>query len=247
MMKYNSTQALLCGAAFALTACSSAIDSDGYTYDPWEPMNRSIFSFNEALDTTLLKPIATGYDFIVPDPVQSGVDNFFNNIADMGAIINSVLQLKFEQAAWATARVINNTVYGLGGVFDVGTALGNKRIHADFSSTLAHYGVNSGPYLVLPVLGPSTPRDAFGRLVDKVAVDPMDYVNNDGVSWSAFALNGINTRAKLLDVEKAMGDDVGDKYTLIRDSWVQHRWSRLNDGKRNVRQQQAIDAVFESE
>ncbi|UJF23720.1 VacJ family lipoprotein [Suttonella sp. R2A3] len=247
MTKLNLKHTLLCSSLIVLTACSSAIGPDGYTNDPWEPMNRGIFSFNETLDTALLKPIATGYDAVVPDPVQTGVSNFFGNIADMGAVVNSVLQFKFDQAAWGTARVINNTFFGLGGIFDVATPLGNNKIHADFSSTLAHYGVESGPYLVLPVLGPSTPRDAFGRLVDKTAIDPFDYVNSDEINWTAFALDGINTRARLLDLEQSMGDDVGDKYTLIRDSWIQHRWSRLNDGKRNASQQQAIDDVFESE
>ncbi|MBV7434029.1 VacJ family lipoprotein [Cardiobacteriaceae bacterium TAE3-ERU3] len=233
-------------AAITLSACSSAIGPDGYTYDPWEPVNRKIFAFNDALDTSLLKPVATVYDTVVPDPVQTGVSNFFGNIQDMGAVINSLLQLEFDQAARITARVINNSVYGLGGIFDVGTALGNNKIRADFGGTLAHYGVESGPYVVLPFLGPSTVRDGAGLAVDKLAFSPI-YYTDDGFSWSAAALNGINTRAKLLSVERSLEGVMTDKYTLIRDTWLQHRWAELNKGHRSEEQQEAIDAIFAEE
>lgn len=242
----HRTIALPIVTALALSACSSAIGPDGYTYDPWEPVNRKVFAFNDTLDTTLLKPIATVYDNLVPNPVQSGVTNFFGNLSDIGAIFNSLLQLKFEQAAQVTARVINNTVFGLGGIFDVGTALGNTKINADFGSTLAHYGLESGPYVVLPLFGPSTVRDGAGLAVDKLVFSPI-YYSNDQFSWSAAALSGINTRARLLAVERTVEGTVTDKYTLVRDSWLQHRWGKLNQGQRSDVQQEAIDAVFAEE
>ena len=246
-MNYLSKNIILStAAAIALSACSSAIGPDGYTYDPWEPVNRKIFAFNDALDTTLLKPIATVYDTVIPDPVQTGVSNFFGNIEDMGAIINSLLQLELDQAARATARVVNNSVYGLGGIFDVGTALGNKKINANFGGTLAHYGLESGPYVVLPFLGPSTVRDSVGMVVEKLAFSPI-YYTDDGFSWSAAALNGVNTRARLLSVERSLEGVMTDKYTLVRDTWLQHRWAELNKGQRSDEQQEAIDAIFAEE
>lgn len=238
--------ALSTAIALGLSACSSAIGPDGYTYDPWEPVNRKVFAFNDTLDTALLKPIATVYDTVIPNPVQTGVSNFFGNLEDMGSVINSILQLKFDQAAKVTARVINNTIYGLGGIFDVGTALGNNKIDADFGGTLAHYGLKSGPYVVLPLLGPSTLRDSAGLAVDKLVFSPI-YYTDDGFSWSAAALNGVNTRAKLLTIERSLEGAITDKYTLIRDSWLQHRWAELNHGQRSNEQQEAIDAIFAEE
>ena len=141
-------------AALWLAACSNAIDERGYTHDPLEPLNRVIFTFNDALDTTLLKPISNVYDFVTPRVVQNRVNNFFGNLEDVGAFANSLFQLEIKQSLQVLARVINNTVFGLGGLFDVATPMGNPKIHADFGSTLEHYGVKSGPYLVLPILGP---------------------------------------------------------------------------------------------
>lgn len=242
----SKTTVISIGAIFLLNACSSAIGPDGYTYDPWEPVNRKVFAFNDTMDSAIVKPVAIAYDTVVPDPVQTSVGNFFGNLQDMGAVLNSLLQFKFEQAARGTVRVINNTVYGLGGIFDVGSAWGNNKINANFGSTLAHYGIESGPYVVLPVLGPSTVRDSFGMAVDKLVINPV-YYTDDHFSWSAAALSGINTRAKLLGVEKAVAGTVTDKYTLVRDSWLQHRWGQLNQGHRSDSQQDAIDAVFAEE
>lgn len=246
-MKKNHQLALLLSAATVLASCTSAIDANGYSYDPWEPINRKIFAFNDTLDTALLKPAAIAYDTVTPDVVQTSVGNFFGNIEDMGAVVNSLLQLKFKQAARITARVINNTVYGIGGLFDVGTMWGNDKIKADFSSTLAHYGVESGPYIVLPIFGPSTVRDSIGSAVDTIVIDPMDYVNSSKIAWSKFTLKNINKRARLLDIEKTVAGTITDKYTLVRDSWLQHRWGELNQGKRSDAQQDAIDAAFAEE
>lgn len=232
----------------SLAACSSAIDEYGYTLDPLEPMNRVIFTFNDALDTTLLKPVSQAYDFITPRPVQNRVNNFFGNLDDVGAFANSLFQLKFRQSMQVLARVINNTVFGLGGLFDVATPMGNPKIHADFGSTLDHYGVKSGPYVVLPLLGPSTVRDAGGRAVDAFTTAPLGYLEPERHRWVARGVQTVQTRANLLKAESALGrDQQTDRYALIRDSWLQYRWAQLYGEDAKSAKQDAMDAIFADE
>ncbi|PIE82242.1 MAG: ABC transporter [Cardiobacteriales bacterium] len=233
--------------AIALTGCASAIDSNGYTYDPWEPVNRKIFVFNDTLDTILLKPIATGYHALMPDFGERRVNNFFGNLDDVGSFANSVLQLEFEQSMNILARVINNTVFGLGGLFDVATPLGNPKIKKDFGSTLDHYGIASGPYIVIPILGPSTLRDGFGLAVDRAFFEPLGYYNPDSHRLALTGAKYVQKRANLLSTERAIGSDVGDKYLLVRDSWLQYRWNQLYGEGANTGQQQAIDDIFAEE
>ena len=228
-----------------LAACSNAIDERGYTHDPLEPLNRVIFTFNDALDTTLLKPISNVYDFVTPRVVQNRVNNFFGNLEDVGAFANSLFQLEIKQSLQVLARVINNTVFGLGGLFDVATPMGNPKIHADFGSTLEHYGVKSGPYLVLPILGPSTVRDGAGRIVD-ITTTPTSYLEPERHRWIMRGVSGIQTRANLLKAEKAL-DPASDRYALIRDSWLQYRWSQLYGENASQARDQAMDDIFADE
>ena len=237
----------LIAAAGLLTACSSAIDANGYTYDPWEPFNRKVFVFNDTLDTYLLKPLATGYDTITPGPVKKGVSNFFGNLGDVGSFANSLLQLKFRQSLQILARVIDNTVYGLGGLIDVATPMGNPKIHEDFGTTLAHYGVNSGPFLMLPLFGPSTVRDGFGRVVDTAATPQRLAIGDHREYWTLTAINGIQTRAQLLPLEKVATDQPTDKYTLVRDTWLQYRFGQVTGEQRSAGEQKALDDIFEQE
>lgn len=236
---------LFLAALFMLGACSNAIDEHGYTYDPLEPMNRVIFTFNDALDTTLLKPISNVYDFVTPRVVQNRVNNFFGNLEDVGAFANSLFQLEFKQSLQVLARVINNTVFGLGGLFDVATPMGNPKIHADFGSTLEHYGVKSGPYLVLPLLGPSTVRDGAGRIVD-TALSPVSYLEPERHTWIARGISTIQRRANLLKAEKAL-DPESDRYALIRDTWLQYRWVQLYGEQASQARDQAMDDIFADE
>lgn len=233
--------------SFMLTACSSAIDERGFSYDPWEPVNRKVFVFNDTLDTYLLKPIAKGYDVVTPKPVKTGVSNFFGNLDDMGSFVNSVLQLEFRKSLQILARVINNTVFGLGGLFDVATPMGNPKISEDFGKTLAHYGVKSGPFVVLPFFGPSTVRDGFGRAVDMRVSAPLRYVRDDKVYWSLTGVNVVQTRAKLLPLEKTMDAAGSDKYLLMRDAWLQYRFGQVTGELRSKGEQEALDDVFRQE
>ena len=233
--------------SFMLTACSSAIDERGFSYDPWEPVNRKVFVFNDTLDTYLLKPIAKGYDVVTPKPVKTGVSNFFGNLDDMGSFVNSVLQLEFRKSLQILARVINNTVFGLGGLFDVATPMGNPKISEDFGKTLAHYGVKSGPFVVLPFFGPSTVRDGFGRAVDMQVSAPLHYVRDDKVYWSLTGVNVVQSRAKLLSLEKTMDAAGSDKYLLMRDAWLQYRFGQVTGELRSKGEQEALDDVFRQE
>ena len=244
-MKFPHTLALAASLTLALAACSNAIDENGYTVDPLEPMNRVIFTFNEALDTTLLKPLSNAYDFVTPRVVQNRVNNFFGNLDDVGAFANSLLQLEFKQSLQVLARVINNTVFGLGGLFDVATPMGNPKIHADFGSTLEHYGVKSGPYVVLPFFGPSTVRDAAGRVVDS-ALYPPTYLEPERDRWIAYGVDTLQGRANLLKAEKAL-DPESDRYALIRDTWLQYRWAQLYGDAARDAQQSAMDDIFADE
>lgn len=244
MKKFKKTKfySLILSFALSLSACTSAIDAQGYTHDPWEGMNRGIFAFNDALDTTIVKPIATGYETVVPSPIRTGVGNFFGNLNDVSSLANAILQFDGHATAGIAARVINNTIFGLGGIFDVASSMEAPKIHKDFGSTLDHYGVQSGPYLVLPLLGPSTLRDAISKVPDSF-LNPISYVKEDKVYWSLVGLNAIDTRARFFPLEKKLEGATTDKYAAMRDYWLQYRWQQLGQSVTQA-QQDDIDALF---
>ncbi|AIG02099.1 VacJ family lipoprotein [Pseudomonas fluorescens] len=194
--------------------------------DPWESINRPIFTFNDTVDTYALKPLAQGYQFITPQFVEDGIHNFFRNIGDVGNLANNVLQLKPHQAGVDTARLLVNTTFGVLGLIDVGTKMGLQRSDEDFGQTLGYWGVGSGPYVMLPLLGPSTLRDAPSIYVDSFAA-PYRYMNDIPSRNSAFGLDIIDTRASLLSAEKLIN---GDKYTFIRNAYLQNREFKVKDG-----------------
>ncbi len=223
----GASLAALCGLTL-LTGCAttSGMD-DANPDDPWEGFNRGVFAFNETLDRYALKPAAQGYRFVTPDPVETGVGNFFSNLGEIGTTLNSLLQAKPGNAGIATGRFLINSTVGVLGFFDVASHLDLVGREEDFGQTLAVWGVGEGPYVVLPLLGPSTVRDAAGIPVDAYA-DPLTYVEEDEVRYSLFALDVIDTRAGLLDQEKLIR---GDRYSFIRDSWLQRRRFEVNDGE----------------
>lgn len=189
--------------------------------DRWESYNRAVFKFNMTLDRWLLKPVAKGYDFITPDPVQVGIGNVFSNIGEVGHIANDVLQWRWKQAANDTGRLLTNTTLGFFGLFDVATELGlPENEGADVGLTLARWGVPSGPYLVLPFLGPSTVRDGFSLPVDYYVLDPISYVNPDLDRYAAVSLRFIDQREQLFEVEELAS---GDLYIFVRDAYLQRR------------------------
>lgn len=232
--------AILLGVLF-LGGCSSAIDNQGYSYDPWQPFNRKVFAFNETMDKFVLKPVAKTYDFVLPHPVRTGVHNFFSNLSDVGNLFNAIIQLNGKATAGIAARVIDNTFFGLGGIFDVATPMGNPKISRNFGSTLAHYGVQSGPYLVLPFLGPTTVRDGIGKIPDYFTY-PVSYVPDKTWGWTVRGVDVVQHRAALLPLEKQFEGTTTDKYATMRDAWLQHRWGELGTPVHSDTQE--IDALF---
>jgi phospholipid-binding lipoprotein MlaA len=187
--------------------------------DPWEPMNRKIFAFNEGLDKYLLKPIARGYRFITPDPVEKGVSNFILNIYDFNGIINSILQGRPADAVHITGRFFINTTLGLAGFIDVATHLGVEYRPRDFGQTLAVWGVDQGPFLMLPVLGPRTVRSGIGQIFDTYTGIPYQ-IDDQQFTYAYFALEVIDIRAQLLKAEEMVS---GDKYIFTREVYLQRR------------------------
>ncbi|MCJ8170791.1 VacJ family lipoprotein [Pseudomonas sp. A3.4] len=196
------------------------------TSDPWESVNRPIASFNDTVDKYTLRPLAKGYDYVTPAVVDDGITNFFKNIGELNNLGNNVLQGKLHNAGVDTARLLINSTVGLLGVFDVASHAGLVRNEEDFGQTLAVWGVSSGPYVVVPLLGPSTPRDLAGRLPDatRIAIGNVDHVPTRN---SITATNIIDTRAGLLESEKLI---TGDRYTFIRNAYLQRRDFLINDG-----------------
>ncbi|WP_323121917.1 MlaA family lipoprotein [Burkholderia alba] len=190
--------------------------------DPFEGFNRTMYKFNDTVDTYALKPVAQGYAWAVPQPVRDSVTNFFSNIGDAYIAANNIAQLKIADGVGDIMRVVINTVFGVGGLFDVATLAKLPKHTADFGLTMGHYGVPSGPYLVLPLLGPSTVRDTAGLAVDYVG-NPLTYVKPDGVSWGLFGVNLVNTRANLLGAGDVLNAAAIDKYSFVRNAYLQRR------------------------
>lgn len=198
--------------------------------DPLEPLNRTVFQFNDGLDRALIKPVATAYQNVTPELVRTGVSNFFGNISDIWSVVNNVLQAKPQAAIDSFFRVTTNTLWGLGGIFDVASDMNIPKHSENFGRTLGHWGVASGPYLVLPVFGPSNVRDSFGRLVDSQGDLVVQGVDNISVRNSLVGLRLVDLRASLLGVEDFLEQASLDKYTFARDIYVQrHRSSRAVD------------------
>ncbi|CAI8179786.1 MAG: putative phospholipid-binding lipoprotein MlaA [Marinobacterium sp. xm-d-530] len=217
-------------ALFVLSVSLSSVTAfadESELQDPWEGFNRGVFNFNESLDRAILKPVAQGYRFIMPDVAEQGVSNFFDNLRDVVTFFNNVLQLKPVEATQDLSRVLINTTIGIGGLFDVATAMDIPKNDEDFGQTLGAWGVESGPYLVLPLFGPSTVRDGVGIIPD-MYLDPLNQVESDELRFGLKALKVVDKRASLLDRE---GVITGDRYTFIRDAYLQKREFEVNDGR----------------
>ncbi|HHI75996.1 MAG TPA: VacJ family lipoprotein [Gammaproteobacteria bacterium] len=197
--------------------------------DPLEPFNRAMFSLNDLLDRAVIRPLAEGYQAIVPAPVDRGVTNFFNNLEDVTTAINNLLQFKIGRAASDVGRVLVNTTLGIGGLFDVASNMDLPRHDEDFGQTLGTWGVATGPYLVLPVIGPSSGRDAVGVVVDWFT-DPVTYVQDDTVRWSLRGLDLVDSRADLLNASRVVDQAALDRYSFVRDAYLQRRRSLVHDG-----------------
>ena len=199
-------------------------------YDPLESVNRVIFSINDAVDRAVVRPVAEGYVKVVPRLVRTGVSNVFGNISDMFSAINNALQGKREPLGNDLGRVLVNTTFGLGGIFDIASEAGIEKYNEDFGQTLGYWGLGPGPYLVLPILGPSNVRDTTGLVVHSY-LDPISDVSPDRAKYGLWGLRAIDTRAGFLGTEDLVSGAALDKYTFTRSAYSQRRRSLVYDGK----------------
>jgi len=246
IIRFKVTACLVLG--LFLTGCASTkTNNQNGPYDPLEPMNRAVFNFNEMVYDNVFDPVARGYKKVTPDPIELVVGNFFSNLNDVVVLTNSVLQLNYKSALASSTRLLINTTFGIFGLIDIASDISaasdinlNKR-NEDFGQTLGYYGVGSGPYIVLPLLGPSSARDTFGIAVDSFFMDPVtqgvtgvfmkdvDYINKVALRLPIATVRTINARAQFLDDDKTLEEAALDKYEFTRDAYLQRRTSLVNN------------------
>ncbi len=226
----------LLGLAIALGGCATKENPD-----PWEPMNRGIFAFNETLDKYAIEPVAKGWDFVLPEIVQTGIGNFFDNLNMPIVFANDVLQAKPGAAFFDLMRFLYNSTFGLAGLIDIATMVEIPRNDEDFGQTLGYWGLSSGPYLVLPIFGPSTVRDGTGLLVDSAArsfgyitpfwsgVVGLSGAETTGATIGTTAIELINLRARFLEEIASSRADAFDYYVFVRNAYLQNRRAKVND------------------
>lgn len=219
----------------ALSGCATNSNPN----DPLEGFNRAMFSFNDTVDKAALKPAAQAYEFVLPNFVQTGISNFFGNIGDLWSAVNQILQGRVETGVSSFMRVAINTTFGLGGVLDVSTEARLPKQKSDFGQTLGKWGVGSGPYVVLPLLGPSTIRDT--------AALPADFYGDlwtykKPVNWRnvGSVVRVIDKRAQLLDASNLLEDVALDKYDFVRDTYMQSRKAQIDGSKDEKRTKEEV-------
>ncbi len=205
--------------------------------DPWESWNRGVYKFNDVLDRAIAKPIAKGYVHVVPHPIRTGVSNFFDNLKMTTVMVNDALQGKFRASATDLGRFLLNSTVGIGGILDPASSAGLDKNNEDFGQTLGHWGVHAGPFVELPLLGPSDVRDAPSRLVDAYT-NPGAYIRNAYVKWGLYTVSLVDSRAALLPLDDTL-QHVYDPYAFIRDAYLQRRAYLVSDGK--VSDEQLVD------
>lgn len=217
--------ALALAASVVLAGCSTTGSEQGYgqsAQDPYESYNRSIYSFNTAIDRAVLQPVARGYQDVVPSPARTGVRNFFSNLGDAWSLVNNTLQFKGEAAMSSFFRVAVNSTFGLGGLLDVATEMRLEKHKTDFGLTLGHWGVPTGPYLMLPFLGPSNVRDTAAWPVDYYG-NPLAQLKPDSHRYALTGLRVIDTRANLLGTTDLLESAAVDPYIMMRDFYMAQR------------------------
>lgn len=197
--------------------------------DPLEPLNRTTYRFNDFLDRTIAQPVARGYNRFVPSPVRTGVNNVFSNLGDFTVMLNDFAQLRLIDGMNDLTRFAVNSTFGIFGLLDIATPAGIPKRDQDFGLTLGHYGVPNGPFLVLPLFGPSTFRDAAGFGVDQYTA-PTHYMDP---AWrnSLWGLDFVSTRARYLNATNLLEEAALDKYLFVRDAYLGRRRAQLNEGK----------------
>ncbi|MFT4269042.1 MAG: VacJ family lipoprotein [Xenophilus sp.] len=233
-MKRLRPRAAMAGFAAALcllgAGAAAQESAPAANRDPLESFNRGVYRFNDALDRAVLRPVATAYRDAVPSLVRTGVSNFFGNLGDVWNLANNVLQLKLQGSAETFMRLNVNTIFGLGGLLDIASEAGIERHSEDFGQTLGYWGVPSGPYLVLPLLGPSTLRDAAAWPADHWG-DPVGHVDDIPVRNSLTALEVVDKRTGLLGASRLLEGAALDPYSFMRDVYLQRRDAEVHDGK----------------
>jgi phospholipid-binding lipoprotein MlaA len=229
-MRAAYLRAALASIFLASVVCCTGCATAKNPRDPLEPLNRKVYRFNEAVDKAVTKPVAQAYRAVVPVPVRGGITNVFGNFRDVTTAINNLLQLKVPRAASDFGRVAINSTLGILGLFDVASRIGLEKHDEDFGQTLGRWGMGPGPYLVLPFLGPSTARDTLG-LVGDYFTDPEFYlVTHTPETYVVFATRWINLRANLLSVEEIFNQAALDRYSFLRDAYLQRRRNQIYDG-----------------
>jgi len=216
------------GAVLASTGCATVQNPNAN--DPFEPLNRTVYRFNEGVDAAVMRPLATAYQQVVPQLVRTGVHNFFGNLGDVWSAVNSALQFKFGDAAQNILRFQVNTFFGFGGILDIASDLRIERHREDFGQTLGRWGIPAGPYLVLPFYGPSTLRDTIALPVDR-RYDLLKQVDPHDTRHVLYGARVIDTRASLLRVGNMVEEAALDRYSFTRDSYLQKRRSDVREGR----------------
>jgi phospholipid-binding lipoprotein MlaA len=220
--------ALVASTTLLSAGCATQPNAKKDPRDPWEGFNRASYIFTDAVDRAVLKPTAKGYKAVAPQFVETGVSNFFSNLNQPTVIFNELLQAKFRPALNDTGRFLVNTTVGVAGLWDPASKFGLDRNDEDFGQTLGKWGMPSGPYLWIPLMGPATVRDALGSPVDQFT-DPIWYVERDLIRYSLRGVDLIDARARQLDLEQTL-ESTFDRYAFIRNAYLQQREYAVTDG-----------------
>ncbi len=230
---------------FYITGCATTAQVKE-NRDPLEKINRPIHNLNHTLDTAILKPVAETYVKVIPQPVQSGVSNFFSNLGEPNVIVNDLLQGKLNIGVSDSLRFIVNSTLGIGGIIDVGTSMGLEKHHEDFGQTLAVWGFGEGPYLVIPLTGPTTLRDLPSRFVSSIT-NPLIFINENDVRIALGLTGSLNTRARHIDTIKTIDESAIDRYIYVREAYRDNRLFEIHDGNPPIEFMLEDDLFFDDE
>ena len=198
--------------------------------DPLESYNRVMYSINDTVDSAILKPVSQGYNFVVPSLVSKGISNFFSNLDDINVVVNDLLQFKLMQALNDVSRFAINSTVGLIGIVDVASSYGFIKHNEDFGQTLGSWGMNTGPYIVLPLFGPSDLRDTIGLIGDSIYTNSIGHVDDIAARNAFIITDTVDSRAGLLSAEKIIDEAAFDEYTFVKDAYLQRRQNLVYDG-----------------
>ena len=228
--------------ALSLGGCASQANKD-----PLEGLNRGIYKFNDTADKAVIKPIAGAYKAVVPSTLRTGVNNFFDNLGTLITFFNNVLQFKFSHAMDDAGRFVVNSTFGVLGLIDVASMDNIPHHSEDFGQTLGHWGLGSGPYLVLPFIGPSSVRDATGFAVDFTAFYPISYIEDVRTRNHLLVLGFIDTRAQYLPASDLLDEAALDPYSFMRDAYLQRRENQVTDGQAQREEDPFFDQYYEED